>query len=274
MRYRSKSAISYMFRNFWRLVPIALPFSIVLGVFYNFVAESDFVFKLAHGAINADNFVAEFTSAYTVAGVGRHWYLPFVVLVLMALTESVFVVKISRHMRVGELSGTSPGQVFALLPTMLLYVAVMFVCKAVLDFLPSGVALMLNFVDNLAVKAAICIVCYYAVSLAVAFVFTLLICAFPLKYCDNYSFGTALSCSARFTSKDKRFVVGFMFLYPGARLLVSVVGGLIGSVVVSILLQTLYFTFFAVYVPCVAFVKYYEYVGRPRQDLSSNVYWN
>ena len=32
-------------------------------------------------------------------------------------------------------------------------------------------------------------------------------------------------------------------------------------------LQVLYFTFFAVYVPCLAFVKYYEYVGRERRDI-------
>ena len=42
MRYQNKSAISYMFRNFWRLVPIALPFGIVTGVFCNFVCEANF----------------------------------------------------------------------------------------------------------------------------------------------------------------------------------------------------------------------------------------
>ena len=273
MRYRSKSAISYMFRNFWRLVPIALPFSIVSGVFFNFIPESDFVYKLVHGTVNADNFVSQFTSSFTVAKVGSHWYLPLVVLLLMALTESVYVVKISRHMHVGDLSTVSFGKVFGLFPTMLLYVAVMFACKGVLDFLPSGVALICNFVENLAVKATIAIVMYYIVTIVVAYVFTLLICAFPLKYCDNYSFATALSCSARFTSKDKKFVAMFTFMYPVGRLVVSLVSGLVGNTVVAIVLQTVYFTFFAVYVPCVAFVKYYEYVGRTRQDLSGSLYW-
>lgn len=273
MRYRSKSAISYMFRNFWRLVPIALPFSIVAGVFFNFIPESDFVYKLANGSINADNFVSQFTSSFTVAKSGAHWYLPLIVLLLMALTESVYVVKISRHMHVGDLATASFSKVFGLFPTMLLYVAVMFACKAVLDFLPSGVALLFNMVDNVAVKATVSIVTYYIVSVAVAYVFTLLICAFPLKYCDNYSFATALSCSARFTSKDKRFVAMFTFMYPIGRLVVSVLCGAIGNTVVAIVLQTLYFTFFAVYVPCVSFVKYYEYVGRTRQDLAGGKYW-
>ena len=267
MRYQNKSAISYMFRNFWRLVPIALPFGIVTGVFCNFVCEADFVAKLFRGSMTLEGFLGEFTKSFTLVRYGVHWYLPIIVVLLMALTESVFVVKISRHMRVGELSVVSPKNVLTIFPTMLLYVAVMFLAKSVLDFLPVGVVLMMKSVNRVSILASVALVVTFLLSLFVSFVFGLLLCAFPFKYCDNYSFNSALSCSSRYTSGDRKYIWLFTMLYPCTRLVVNLVTILTGSGIVGMVLQVLYFTFFAVYVPCLAFVKYYEYVGRERRDI-------
>ena len=267
MRYQNKSAISYMFRNFWRLVPLALPFGIVTGVFCNFVCEADFIAKVFNGSLSADGFLVEFTRNFTLARFGIHWYLPIVMVFLMAITESIFVVKVSMHMRVGELSVASPKKVFGLFPTMLLYVAVMFLSKSVLDFVPVGILLMMKSVNRVAVLASVSLVITFLLSLFVSFVFALLLCAFPFKYCDNYSFNTALSCSSRYTAADRKYIWFFTAMYPCLRLLVTVITVLTGSNIVGILLQIVFFTFFTVYVPCEAFVKYYGYVGRERRDI-------
>lgn len=267
MRYQSKSAISYMFRNFWHLVPIALPFGILMGVFCNFIPESDFVYKLTLGNVTAENFMHEFTNSFTLIRYGANWFLPIVAVLLCAVTESVFVVKISRHMRIGELAPASIKRVCGLLPNMLLYVGVFFVGGELLNFLPAGIVRMIPMPPDGVVGAVIALAVEFAVHVLLSFVFFALICAFPQKYCDNYSFNTALSCSARYTCKDTKYIVWFTLMYPLGRLVVAVVTGLVGSIIVGIVLQTLFFTFLAVYAPCIAFVKYYGYIGRERRDV-------
>ncbi len=267
MRYQKKSAIAYMFRNFWQLVLIALPFSVLVGVFCNFSAEGKFVADLIKGKLAMSDFVGTFVGAFTVGRFGKNWFLPIIMLVVLAFTESVYVVKISRHMRVGELSVASPAQVFGLFPTMLMYVAVTYLCAQLLSFVPVGVVLLLRSVNNVVAAGVLSLVVTFVLSVVVSYVFTALICAFPFKYCDNNPFNVALSCSARYVNKDTKFVLGFMFLYPVLRMIVAAVCGFIDNPVLTILLQTLFILFFTVYVPCVAFVKYCDYVGRERRDI-------
>lgn len=267
MRYQKKSAIAYMFRNFWQLVLIALPFSVLVGVFCNFSAEGEFVADLIEGKLAMSDFVGSFVSAFTVGRFGKNWFLPIIMLVVLAITESVYVVKISRHMRVGELSVASPAQVFGLFPTMLMYVALMYLGAQLLSFVPVGVVLLLRSVNNVIAAGVLALVVTFALSVAVSYVFTALICAFPFKYCDNNPFNVALSCSARYVNKDTKFVWVFMFLYPVLRMIVATVCGFVDNPVLSIVLQTLFVLFFTVYVPCVSFVKYCDYVGRERRDI-------
>ena len=272
MRYQKKSAIAYMFRNFWQLALIALPFSVFVGVFCNFSGEGHFVEKLFSGDLAMSEFVGEFVGAFTVGRFGKNWFLPIIMLLLLGVTESILVVKISRHMRVGELGAASPGQVFGLLTTMLMYVAVMYLCAQLLSFVPVGIVLMLRSLNNVLADGVLSLAVAFALSLVVSYVFTALICAFPLKYCDNNPFNVALSCSARYVNKDAKFLWTFMFLYPVGRIVVSLLCALANNAVVSILLQTLFVLYFTVYVPCVAFVKYYEYVGRERRDISQMIF--
>ena len=104
------------------------------------------------------DFVGTFVGAFTVGRFGKNWFLPIIMLVVLAITESVYVVKISRHMRVGELCVASPAQVFGLFPTMLMYVAVTYLCAQLLSFVPVGVVLLLRSVSNVVVAGVLSLV--------------------------------------------------------------------------------------------------------------------
>ena len=271
MRYQSRSAISYMFRNFWRLAMVALPVALFHGFFANYASESDFLAKLVSGNLSED-YVSEFTAAFTVVKYGSRWWIPFVLPVAMSITQSFFCVMISRHLRMGEMN-VSLSKVFSVLPTMLLYMSAMYVCSIALDFIPSGMAMLLSgIIGNAQLVCWLCVVFSFAFSVLIAYVFVSLICAFPIRYCDNYPFNVALSYSARIVNKNGKNVALLSFMFPVCQVIVATLCAIVGNEVFSVVAYTLLFLFFTVYVPCVAFTMYYELIGRERKDISRIIF--
>ncbi len=260
-----------MFRNFFSLVLIALPVSILMGVFWNNYFESMYIVKLVQGTLTAESFVDDFTYAFTASHYGNEWWLVFPILLLFALTQSILVVKVSRHMYVGELTTPNIKSVFNVFPTMLIYVAVMYLCFQVLSLIPVGIVVALKNA-NLYAVSWVCLGLGYLSKVAIAYVFGALLCAFPLCYCDNYNFGAALSYSARLTAKDQKYLFTFCFIYPTMQLVIALVTVLTQNGIVSVILSTVDYLFFTLFIPCLAFSKYYFYIGRDRKDLSQKIF--
>lgn len=274
MRLQSRSAISYMFRNLWRLIFVSLPIAVFHGFFASYASEVAFVTRLFRGSLDSAGFVPELARSFTVIKYGADgWWIPFVLLFGMSLTQSMFVVRISRHMRMGEPNELSPRKVFSVFPMMLLYMAVIYLCSIVLDFLPVGVAMLLGGLgDGVGVRGAICLVLYFAINTGLAYVFVLLICAFPIRYCDNYPFNAALSYSARIVNKDGKHVALLSLSFSVGQLLVCMMCGLVGNALFSAIVFSLFFLFFVTYIPCVAFSMYYDLIGRERKDISRLIF--
>ncbi len=274
MRLQSRSAISYMFRNLWRLILISLPIAVFHGFFASYASEVNFVSRLFSGDVDSSTFVSELARSFTVIKYGNGgWWIPFVLVVGMSLTQSVFAVRISRHMRMGELGVISLKKVFSLFPMMLLYIAVMYLCSITLDFLPVGIALLLcQEGANVVLLGFVCTVLYFLINTLLAYVFVLLICAFPIRYCDNYPFNVALSYSARIVNKDGKHVALLSLSFSVGQLLVCILCGLVGNALFSAIAFSLFFLFFVTYIPCVAFSMYYELIGRERKDISRLIF--
>ena len=96
-----------MFRNIGRLFFVTLPVSVLLAFFCNPRLETNLFVSLVSGKIDSESFFSDFANSFTVLRFiqGRWWVAPVALLavIVLAYTMCLMVVKIDRHMRVGEM---------------------------------------------------------------------------------------------------------------------------------------------------------------------------
>ena len=270
MRFQSKSSFIYMFRNFGQLFFVTLPVSILLAFFYNPKLETDLFVMLVSGQINAENCFNEFAKCFTVLRFGRYWWVVLLAVIALAYTMCVMVVKIDRHMRIGEMLTLPLKRAFGIFPIMLAYVACWIVISEVFILIIVGVVYMLRFLPS---AEAIVGIGFGLTLLARAFltyIFCLLVITFPLKYSENYRINVAMSYSARLMVAKRGKMVLLSLVYPLARSAVMTLAYFARPL--DVIVYTVAIFFALTFVPCFAFKQYYDDVGGERRDVSQIIF--
>ena len=270
MRFQSKASILYMFRNFARLFFVTLPVSVLLAFCANPNAEADLFVKLVSGAINEENCFDEFAKSFTVLRfVQWRWWVILVALfavVALAYTMCVMVVKIDRHMRIGNMPVLPLKRAARIFPMMLLFTAGWIVVVEVFMLIIVGIVYMLRILPSPELTVGIGLGLTVVARAILTYFFGLLIITLPLKYSDTYRFNVALSYSARtMVSKNGKLIL-FSLFYVFARYAVMAIAYFARPL--DFLIYTVSILMALTYVPCFAFKQYYDDVGGERRDVS------
>ena len=268
MRFQRKSTIAYMFRNFWQLVYITLPVSVLVAFFCNPSREISLFVSLVKGEIVMDNYRNLLIQSLTVLRFGRYWWVTLLAIVLLALTMCLMVVKLDRHMRVGIMPALPIRRAFGIFPLMLLYVVSCIAVNELFMLIIVGIAYMGGFIGNATAIVSIALGFMFVARGFLTYMFGLLLISFPLKYSDNYRFNIAMSYSARAMSSKRLQLVGLSLLYPLARVAVMTVAYFLAPFMLDVLIYTVALTLCLTFVPCLAFKRYYDDVGGERRDLT------
>ena len=266
VRFQSKSSITYMFRNFAQLFFVTLPVSVLLAFFYNARLETDLFVNLVGGRINAENFFNEFARCFTVLRFGRYWWVDCLAVILLAYTMCILVVKIDRHMRIGEMLTLPLKRAFGIFPIMLAYVVCWIVVSEVFMLIIVGVVYMLRFLPSAEAIVGIGFGLTLIVRAFLMYIFCLLVITFPLKYSENYRINVAMSYSARLMVKKRGLMLLLSLTYPLARYAVMVLAYFARPLDVIVYAVAIFFAL--TYIPCFAFKQYYDDVGGERRDVS------
>ena len=273
MRFQSKSSFIYMFRNFGQLFFVTLPVSVILAFFATPYLETDLFAALFTGQLG-ENYFDAFASGITVLRfIERHWWYAIAALfalVLLAYTMCVMVVKINRHMRMGEMPTLPLKRAFGIFPMMLLYIVCWVLVSEVALLIIVGIVSMLRFLPSAEAMIGIGFGLTFVVRIFLTYIFGLLIITFPLKYSENYRFNVAMSYSARTMSAKRGKLILLSLAYAFARYAVMVTAYFARplDVMVYAVANLLVLTF----VPCFAFKQYHDEIGGERRDVSQIIF--
>lgn len=267
MRFQKKSTIAYMFRNFWQLVYVVLPVSVLIAFFYNPSQEITLFVSLIKGEVELGNYLDLLTVSLTVIRFGKYWWVVLCAIILLALTMCLMVVKLDRHMRMGKMPALPLRRAFGIFPQMLLYIVGCLAVTELCMLIIVGIAYMIKFVGNGTAIVSIMLGLTFALRAFLTYLFGLLIITFPLKYSENYRFNVAMSYSARTMSAKRLPLIGLSLLYPTARVAVMGIAYLLQPFSLDVLVYAIAMTLCLIFVPCFSFKKFYDDVGGERRDL-------
>lgn len=272
MKLHSKTAISYMFRNFWKLVYVTLPASALLALFYNPAKELQLFGMLVAGQLTMDDYTYWVGNSLTVLRFGNTWWATLISLVVFAFAMSIMIVKLDRHMRMGVMPALPLRRAFGIFPIMLAYILCWLVTVEVFALVAVGISYMAKFLGSVTAIVSLTIALSFVFKAIIAYMFVLLLISFPLKYSENYRFNRALSYSARIMFPKKRLLLGIALAYPFARAIVMALGYLLAPYHLDLLVYGVGVLFATTFVPCFAFKHYYDDVGGERRDLPRSIF--
>lgn len=266
MKYQSKSSVAYLFRNFFRLAPFGLLAAAALGIFMNPGAEILFFKDYCAGNIARESVVDRLLETISVIRFGRFWWGGALALVLFAFTESLYVVKVERHMRVGEMPVLPLKRACGVFPTMALFVLCVFIGVELLNLIVAGVAFLIR-AANAAAVVAVCFILLYVTRVLEALAVGALLFAFPIMFLENYSFNNALSYSVRLMNEKRKYLWLFAVFYPMLQFLLTALCYFAGSYPVTVIIFSVFYLAAMLFIPCLTFKLYYDSVGGDRRDI-------
>lgn len=271
MRYQHKSAMAYIFRNFWQLAPFALVSAVLLGLFCNTLPETGLILGVIDGTVNSENVLTAVLNAVSVLRFGNRWWGLLLALVVFAFTESLLTAKVYNHMRTGEMLTFPLRKTFSVAPTMFVFVFVMTLINEIAKLIVCGIVSVLGPLGAVAI-----VVIALSLVLIIKFVMLAIIgtlfYAFPITVYENYKFNLALSYSVRL-SGSKRVIVAFVAMcYPLVQVALAAACYFIDNPVVTVVLFSLFYLISILLVPCIAFTLYYESVDGERKDIGQKIF--
>lgn len=266
MKFHKKTAAAYLFRNFWRLVYVALPASVAMAFFFGFSAEFDLYKTFVTGRLTLDDFWKRIGDSLSVLRFVPHWWQSILTLLLLSLTFSLLVSKISRHMKTGEMTALPFKSALRVFPAMTLFVFGFFAAIEVVMLIPVGIAFLLRAIPTVYGILPVCFALMTLMRIVLSYLFALLIVAFPLRYGENYRFNTAFAYSVRIMSKKNKYCVIFAFAYPTLRIAVGALGALLAPYGLDAIVYALFYLVLIMAIPCAAYVMYYDSIGGERRD--------
>ena len=267
MRYQSKSSIAYMFRNFWQLAPIAVFAAVLFAFFDNTTAQIDFIRRYLDGGINSDNILQEILNTVSVLRFGKYWWGEIIAVAVLVVVQSLLMVKVAQHMRIGKMDFLPIKRASAVMPTMLLFVLCVALLAEILNMIIVGIAFLLSAAHEILLIVLTSVLVYLLQTL-VTFGVGMLLFAFPIMFLENYSFNLALSYSVRLMNENRKKLLLSAATYPFVRFVLTVVCGLVNVPAVTVALFAVVYLLCIVWLPCVTFKLYYDSVGGERRDLT------
>jgi len=254
------------------LVYVALPAAVLLAFFANPSREIEFFRMLFAGELNSENNVYLFTRAITVMRYGKYWWVAIIAFLFLVLTISMLIVKINRHMHVGEMSALPFKQTFRLFPFALTVFACFFGISEIAMLLSVGIMYILRSVGSALAVSLIGVGVSFVLRLLSAWIFMLLIIALPLKFSENYHLNVALSYSVRMMSKQGKLTWGLSCAYVFGRYAVMGLGYLLSPYKLDILLYALVYLFIIMLMPSLAYRLYHDVIGGERRDITQIIF--
>lgn len=267
MRYQSKSSIAYLFRNFWHLAPIALCAAVLFGFFDNTSVQINFIRGYLDGSVNGENILTSILQTVSVLRFGKYWWGEIVAVVVLVLTQSLLMVKVSQHMRIGKIDFLPIKRAFSVVPSMFLFILCVAAFAEVLNMIVVGIAFLLHAANEILLIVLTSVLLYLAQTLA-SFAVGMLLFAFPIMFLENYSFNLALSYSVRLMNEKRKKLFLCATMYPFIRFALTVVCGVINIPAVTVALFAVEYLFCIAWLPCVTFKLYYDSVGGERRDIA------
>ncbi len=271
VRYQRKSAIAYIFRNFWQLAPFAVVSAILLGLFCNTNAEIGLIAGCIDGTVNSDNVLTAVLNSVSVMRFGKEWWGLLLALVVFAMTESLLIEKVYNHMRTGEMLTFPFGRSFSVMPTMFLFVFIIAAINEIARLIVCGVVAMAGALGVTAV-VSIALSLEFVVKVVMLAVIGTLFYAFPITFLENYKFNLALSYSVRLAGKNRALITCVAITYPLVQVALSVVCYFVASRALLVMLFSLFYLASILLVPCIAFTLYYDNVGGERKDIGRVIF--
>ncbi|MBQ2711154.1 MAG: hypothetical protein IJF66_04335 [Clostridia bacterium] len=273
MSKNRNSGHAYVIRNFWRLLFVGLPISILLALFYGLRNEVKLFKDYFAGQLQMDNYMQEVMEAFSVTRFADTWWIIIILLVVFVLTMSLYVCMISKHMKTGEMPLFPLRPAINIAPTMAAYLLAMAGLMEVLSLVTVGVSYLLqDHAANIHVAIWFTAGLQFLFTLLCSYIFGLLLLAFPIKVTENYSFNVALSYSARTMSSHPKFMLRQSFVYPIGRVLVIALGVLLPEVV-GIVLMVIFHLYYVMIIPAFSYSLYYIHIGGDRRDLTKHLYF-
>ncbi len=267
------TAHAYIIRNFWKLVFVGLPVSVLLALFYGLRNEVNICKKYFAGQLQMENYMQEVMDAISITRFADTWWIVVILMVAFILTMSLYVAMISKHMKTGELPLFPIKQALGLSPTMAVYILCMAGLMEVLSLVTVGLSFVLQGnVTNVHVAFWFTYGLQFLFTLLCSYIFGLLLLAFPIKVTENYSFNIALSYSARTMSSHPKFMLCQSFVYPIGRVLVTALGVLLPEPV-AIVFMILFHLYYVLIIPAFSYTLYYRHIGGDRRDLTKHIYF-
>lgn len=272
MRVQRKSAIAYLFRNFWQLVLISLPAAVLLGFFVTPADEISFMQSLARGKLTLDNYFQSYVDSYSALRYLDCWWQTIIAIALVCVTFSLLLVKIDRHMRVGEMLVFPIKRALALFPLILAYILCWFVISEASRLVGVGLMYLFKFINSAGAVVSIGIVASFLARMFIVGLFFRLIITIPLRCSENYRLNTALSYSARCSASHRGIVWGLTLGYVFGRYAVMSLGYLLAPYNLDVLVYSLAYLFCIAYIPCLSYKLYHDTVGGERRDISEIIF--
>lgn len=260
-----------MLSNFGKLIGVALPSAILMALFFSPIGEVDFFATFIGGEMTKQNYFGMLVDAFVFRRFGKYWYLAIVSLVVFVLSQCLLVVKIDRHMKTGEMSAFPIRRATRLFGAMLLYVAVVLTAVLAVSFATMGIAYFICNLFGVKVSVIVLVCLNFVIQVFTGYLFASLVLAFPIKYSENYTFSSALSYSVRTTNSCKKQIWLFALWYPSIRLVTNVLAYFTRPIW-CYLFYFLFFAYFTVYIPCMAYALFYDTIGGVRRDLSTSIF--
>ena len=256
-----------MFRNFWQLAPIALLPAILFGIFDNNASQILFIRRYLDGGINSDNILMEILRTVSVLRFGKLWWGEIVAVLVLVIAQSLLMVKVAQHMRIGKMDFLPFRRAFEVLPTVFLFVLCVIAFAELLNMVVVGIIFLIRSANAILLIVVAAVLLYLLQTLAV-FAVGMLMFAFPIMFLENYSFNFALSYSVRLMNEKRKKLFLFAALYPFLRFVVTVICGVINLPIVTVAVFSVGYLFCIAWLPCFTFKLYYDTVGGERRDIS------
>lgn len=266
MRYQSPSAVSYFFRNFWHYIYLVLPVSVFMAVFANFSTETAFFHAWIDGTLTKETYLNEIMHGMSLVNQADTLLFGAISFVLLAVTFSLLVVKVSRHMRVGGFVMFPLKSATKVMPSMLLFCACFAVSYQLLQFVAFGIMFLLDKILPMNAVIIIGLVLLCLTIVVVVYIWMLMLLCFPLSYSENYPFNVALSYSIREMSKHTKTCIGHAVAFALVHVLIVFLDFVFPAA--RYVIHALFFMFVIYYVPCLAFTIHHKTLGSERKDIS------
>ncbi len=269
MRIQSKTAVAYMFRNFWRLVFYIVIPSVLIGIFAGYGNRTEFVVNVFNGTVTKENYLPELMSAFSVLRFGKTWWVVLIAVLLLIFGESLCAVKIGRHMRIGVMSESGIWkEALFFSPRVAVFAAMFLLASEVMNLIAVGLAHL--FVGINVYAMLVVTLAFLGILQIVLFIlFGMLVCTLPASQCEEYKLNIAMSYSVRLMTSTKHgFFAVVTSEYCVSRLVVLILGALLKPYGADVILYVLLNLFWLLYIPCLAFKTYYDRTDGERRDLS------